>query len=94
VSLAEAGLIRYFQPLYNDVFKLRFPGRRHTILENLRERDLMGLVVELQAQDMPLRLGSEKVPYLHYHLAKFLIHLDGPDRDSDWTMRDHLIADE
>jgi hypothetical protein len=54
----------------------------------------MGLVVELQAQDMPLRLGSEKVPYLHYHLAKFLIHLDGPDRDSDWTMRDHLIADE
>lgn len=39
---------------------------------------------------MPLSLGSDKVPTSHYHEAKFYIHLDGPDRVSDWAMRDWL----
>jgi hypothetical protein len=90
VSMAEAGLIRYFQPPYNEIFKTAFPGPRHKMLESLRELDLLGLLVELQAFDMPLSLGSDKVPSSPYHEAKFYIHLDGPDRVSDWAMRDWL----
>lgn len=93
VSLAEAAMIRYFQPPYNDIFKRQFPGRRHTILESLRRLDLLALVVEVQAQHMPLFLGSASVPSALYHEAKFYIHLDGTERQSDWAMRDFLSAE-
>lgn len=87
VSLAEAALIRYFQPQYNEIFKNEFPGRRHKMLDSLRRLDLLALLVELQAQDIPVRLGSERVASDVYHVATFYIHLDGPDRISDWAMR-------
>jgi len=94
VSLAEAGLIRYFQPHYNEIFKNMFPGRRHKMLETLRELDLLGLVVELQSHSIRVRLGSDQVPTSIWHEAKYYIHFDGPDRRSDWAMRNWLTPDK
>lgn len=90
ISIAEAGLIRYFQPRYNETFKNAFPGPQYKMLETLRKLDLLGLIVELQGFDIPVSLGSEKVKSWIYHEAKYYVHLDGPDRTSDWTMRDWL----
>lgn len=93
VSLAEAGLIRYFQPEYNQVFKNLFPAPRLKMLETLRPLDLLALVIELQSDAVLARFGSGNVPYSFYHEAKFYIHLDGENRRSDWAMRDWLKPD-
>lgn len=94
VSLAEAGLIRYFQPYYNKVFKDAFPGPQHRLLEVLRDLDLLALITELQSHNIPVLLSSDQVPAHYYHEAKYYIHLDGSDRRSDWAMRDWLSPDK
>ncbi|MHA3020888.1 hypothetical protein ACXPWS_11550 [Mycobacterium sp. BMJ-28] len=90
VSIAEAGLIRYFQPQYNKIFKNTFPTSNQKMLETLRELDLLGIVVELQSHGIPVLLSSNRVKPHVYHEAKYYIHLDGENRVSDWAMRDWL----
>ncbi|MGJ5667837.1 hypothetical protein QLG13_08205 [Rhodococcus aetherivorans] len=86
VSLAEAGLIRYFQPAYNDRLKLNFPSRDQVPLKFLRSLDVHGLMVELQGQDVHAYYGTDRVPFKQIHFAGFEIHVDG-DRAGTLTLQ-------
>ena len=46
VALAEAGLIRGWQPKYNDRMKYNFPARKQISLETAQDLDLHNLVIE------------------------------------------------
>lgn len=93
VNVAEAGLIRYFRPLYNEVFKNNFPHSRYKMLDTLRKLDLLGLIIELQGQNIPVSLWSEAVGTARNHVAEYGIHLDGPSRATDWAWLNTFVAD-
>lgn len=52
VALAEAGLIRGWQPEFNDRMKYNFPARKQVPLETARALDLHGLIVEWQSDQL------------------------------------------
>lgn len=60
VSLAEAGLIRYFEPKYNKIYKNTFPSEKHKVLSELLELDFSGLIVEIDTSNIKTKLYSEK----------------------------------
>ncbi len=80
VALAEAGLIRYFQPKYNDRLKRNFPTPRQVPLVTARSFDFHGLVVELQGQHVGASYGSAFVEFNSIHFERFVIHSDADDR--------------
>lgn len=81
VALAEAGLIRYFQPQYNIRLKENFPARKQVSLELLRKLDMHGLIVELQGGDVGAKYGSDSILPKSVHFAGYEVHLDS-DRSS------------
>lgn len=82
VALAEAGMIRYFQPEYNDRLKHRFPTRESVPLETARGLDLHTLVVEIQSETVRNRYGSPTRRAQYVHFAGFTVHLDEEREDS------------
>ena len=58
VDLAEAGLIRFFEPAYNVQLKSTFPEDGHAVLRALNRFDLHAVAVELQAQHLGVLVGS------------------------------------
>jgi hypothetical protein len=76
VALAEAGLIRYFQPEYNDRMKYSFPARKQVPLESVRRLDFHGLIVELQSEAVDALYGSRAQKRAWVHFAGFAIHED------------------
>ena len=75
IAIAEAGLIRYFAPEYNEKYKSSFPDEQHKILEDCYKLDFSGLVVEINTEDIraPLWSPSTKGKGLH-HIASFDLH--------------------
>lgn len=76
VSLAEAALIRYFEPKYNKIYKTTFPSKKHKIIEELIGQDFSGLTVEIDTTNIETKLvsNSSKInnglfsklhPYVH-----------------------------
>lgn len=61
ISLAEAALINYFQPLYNVTFrKTNFATQRKLkLLQEVLSHDLAGLIVEICSHTLRARLRSE-----------------------------------
>jgi len=76
VALAEAGMIRYFQPEYNDRLKHRFPARNSVPLETARGLDVHGLVVEIQSDAIRNLIGTVAQKASTLHFAGFTIHVD------------------
>lgn len=83
VLLAEAGLISYFQPKYNKIYKGTFPSQKHKVLEELLELDFSGLTVQVDTSNIKTNLFSDKVSpmagnfaklYPHIHLAKIPLY--------------------
>ncbi|MDD5383900.1 MAG: hypothetical protein PHG89_03330 [Gallionella sp.] len=74
ISLAEAALIRHFEPRYNKVYKTGFPHQRLKILKKLYDFDFAGLAVEASVEDHGMRLYSEKQSPKFHHIAKFNLH--------------------
>ncbi|HIF9182371.1 TPA: hypothetical protein ACX6QL_003476 [Photobacterium damselae] len=83
ILLAEAGLIRYFEPMYNKIYKKTFPSQKHKVLEELLVYDFSGLAIQVNTQNIKTRLYSSKVstrfdafsvlhPYVH--LAKIPLY--------------------
>ncbi|CAH1590553.1 conserved hypothetical protein [Vibrio chagasii] len=79
VLLAEAGLIRYFEPEYNKMYKKTFPSDKHKILADILSKDFSGLTVQVDTQNIKTSVYSRKVnsfvPNLsvihpHVHIAK------------------------
>ena len=59
VSLAEAGLISYFKPPYNKIYKETFPSRKHKILEELLNEDFSSLMIEIDTSNIGTKLYSD-----------------------------------
>ncbi|MFI6265332.1 hypothetical protein [Micromonospora sp. NPDC051006] len=51
VAIGEAGLIRYFQPQYNEKFRNNYPDPKHVHISTCYDLDLATIAVELQGQE-------------------------------------------
>ncbi|HFL4858635.1 TPA: hypothetical protein ACG34F_002947 [Escherichia coli] len=71
VCLAEAGLIRYFNPRYNITYKGSFPASDQKILSGCFDLDFSGLSVEIELNDSHFRLYSEDAGVKYHHIAMF-----------------------
>ncbi len=69
VCLVEAGLIRYFKPKYNIVYKDNFPSSNSKILEECYKLDFSGLVVEINTEELDFYLYSDSVARNYHHIA-------------------------
>ncbi|MEM5345784.1 hypothetical protein [Paraburkholderia azotifigens] len=74
ISMAEAALIRYFEPKYNKVYTKDFPHNRLKMLKTLYELDIAALVVEASVEDHRMRMFSPKQGPNSHHIAKFDLH--------------------
>lgn len=74
ICFAEAALIRYFQPKYNNTFKYNFPNPSHASYAQCYEVDLHSVSVELQFEGHGLKVYSSAVPKRHIHIASFPLH--------------------
>ena len=80
ICLVEAGLIRYFQPRYNEIYKENFPSDTHKILESCYDLDFSGLIVEINTEELRFRLFSPTVKANHHHICK----VDLLDSEKRW----------
>lgn len=69
ISLAEAALIRYFQPKYNKIYKKKFPSRELKVLAQCYEYDFSALAVEINTDELSLFLYSDTVLPAMHHIA-------------------------
>lgn len=70
IGMIEAGLIRYFKPHYNEIFKIKFPSAKHKILKSCYSLDISGLAIELDSSDLNYHLYSESIPPKSHHIAQ------------------------
>lgn len=70
IALIEAGLIRYFRPPYNEIYKIKFPSTKHKILNSCYNLDMSGYVVELTCEDLDYKLYSTTVKSSYHHIAQ------------------------
>jgi len=70
-DLAEAALIRYFQPSFNKQFKETFPQPEHQSYSKCYEWDLSEIVVELNTEELGSMLRSGVVPAAYHHMARY-----------------------
>lgn len=80
ICLVEAGLIRYFQPRYNEIYKDNFPSDKHKILESCYNLDFSGLVVEINTDELKYRLFSPAVIPRYHHICQ----IDLLDPEKRW----------
>lgn len=71
ISLIEAGLIRYFQPKYNDIFRTKFPSTKLKTLQSCYDLDISGLIVELSLSEFDFALYSESIKPKWTHFAQY-----------------------
>ncbi|WP_148295910.1 hypothetical protein [Gluconobacter oxydans] len=71
ISLAEAGLIRYFQPHYNVVYKDSFPSSDQALLDSCYHLDFSALIVEIDTEDLDIYLCSLNILPNQHHIAQF-----------------------
>lgn len=101
ICLAEASLIRYFKPKYNEIYKKNFPKESHKILESCYDLDFSGLVVEIDTEELRFKLFSETVPPSEHHICKIEI-IDPEERwgffhmtlDDNKTVKDTNVIEK
>ncbi|WEO70015.1 MULTISPECIES: hypothetical protein [Rhizobium/Agrobacterium group] len=71
IQLAEAALIRYFRPKFNDKYKNTFPSKSHSILKPLRDMEIKTLVVRAATFRVGAVLYSEGIMPSFDHRAEF-----------------------
>lgn len=71
ICLAEAGLIRYFQPKYNEIYKESFPASNLKILSECYDLDFSALAVEIDTEELGFNLYSKSTTPNHHHIAQF-----------------------
>ena len=78
ICLVEAALIRYFSPLYNEIFKESFPSSNQKLLQQCYKLDFAGLIVEINTDELLFKLYSDSVEPSMHHIAyiDLLGHLD------------------
>ncbi|MFN7695726.1 MAG: hypothetical protein ACK5O3_16945 [Burkholderiales bacterium] len=78
ISIAEAALIRYFQPHYNQIYKKKFPSTDLKILGKCYEYDFSALFVEINTDELGLSLHSDTAPPKMHHI----VNIDLVDQES------------
>lgn len=73
VTGAEAGLINYFKPKYNMVFKNNYPDPAHVHISLLYELELHSLIVELQSFEMDVNFMSASAEPKSVHFAYYML---------------------
>jgi len=84
IGMVEAGLIRYFQPHYNEIYKIKFPSTKLKVLNSCYELDISGLTIELNSTDLNYFLHSATVRTDNHHIAQFDL-FDALERNSFFT---------
>lgn len=96
IALIEAGLIKYFQPKYNDKYTKRFPHPTHEILREVYGIEFGALSVEINTEDLNFCLYSDVRAAGYHHMAQYDLYKpevrrsyfnvmnvsDGPDADT------------
>lgn len=70
ICLVEAGLIRYFGPKYNEIYKNSFPSRSHKILAECYYLDFSALVVEIDTEELYFSLYSDHATPSQHHICQ------------------------
>lgn len=78
ICLIEAGLIRYFQPKYNTIYKDRFPSEKHKILKGCYKLDFSALMIQIHAEELSFILYSQQVEPNYCHFCN--IELTDPEK--------------
>lgn len=71
VALAEAGLIRYFQPKYNKIFRDNFPDPKHVSLSECLDLELNTIVIELHGINIQTSYKSPTVEAGELHFPQY-----------------------
>jgi hypothetical protein len=71
VTGAEAGLIKYFKPRYNIIYKDNYPDPAHVHISALYELEFHTLVVEMQSFQIYTDFGSASVKPNSLHFAHY-----------------------
>jgi hypothetical protein len=74
INFTEAALIKYFQPPYNKIYKDSFPNPAHSTYTECYDIDLNMVCVEIQSEDIGLRLWSDSVEPQWVHFCSFPLH--------------------
>lgn len=74
VNFIEAALIRYFQPEYNKTYKDTFPDPSHLTYSECYSIDLNSVTVELQTEELFMRLWSDYQLPRDLHFCSFPLH--------------------
>ncbi|MFG2045335.1 hypothetical protein [Dactylosporangium sp. NPDC048998] len=75
VAIGEAGLIRYFQPEYNEIFKNNYPDPKHVHISTCYDLGLALIGVELQLQEIGNAFYSHAAPKRStLHFARYPLH--------------------
>ncbi len=69
IKLAEAALIRYFQPRFNHTYKDAFPAAHHRIMKAIRSLDMTGVVATFHTVLAGVRMYSEVAAPSQSHIA-------------------------
>ncbi|MEV0330833.1 hypothetical protein AB0H63_30905 [Micromonospora echinospora] len=79
LSMAEAGLIRFFMPDYNEKFKNNYPDPKHVHISTAYELDLADLLVELHGYAINVSYWSKRQPGRSTltHMARFPLRTTG-----------------
>ncbi len=81
ISIAEASLIRYFQPDYNSHFKGNYPTSELQHLRDAYRLDFNAIMTEIDTEDLYLSTFSKHQVAAVHHIAQFDLH-DPKDRFS------------
>jgi hypothetical protein len=86
ISIAEASLIRYFQPHYNTHFKGNYPTSELRHLQDAYRLDYNAIITEIDTEDLYFNTFSKiRLPAEH-HIAQFDLH-DPKERMSFFEIR-------
>ncbi len=81
VTIAEAGLIRYFQPYYNTIYKDNFPETGMKTLQRCYHLDFSALSIEIDTEDLHFKVFSSHTQRHFHHIAMFDLHTEENRRD-------------
>jgi hypothetical protein len=74
ISIAEASLIRYFQPHYNSHFKGNYPTSDLQHLRDAYRLDYNAIITEIDTEDLYLNTFSKHQARAVHHIAQFDLH--------------------
>jgi len=76
IKIAEAALIRYFRPKFNETYKDTFPAPDHIVLSSVRQIDMTGLAISVDTSENGARFYTDSVEPKSIHSKLFRIQIE------------------